>query len=230
MRTSERSITQRFCASAHAQFWRKHGDGGLRKVLNSAYISTKSRRLVDISTLILFSSARYDISRCLRWHRRAFLKTRYDNLGVYFAWCSVLLAIIHVVICEVSGSGRGCSNNAQLCCFSPVLVVLLMMCMIRVVCRHRFISAVNQAFVNTRIFTLSISDALFICRVYIYFLRYYISIIRLLPISQFIKTDSIYKVYAKIKYLSSTMYFVGQGTMFFLTCIMLLFELFINSM
>ncbi len=159
MRTSERSITQRFCASAHAQFWRKHGDGGLRKVLNSAYISTKSRRLVDISTLILFSSARYDISRCLRWHRRAFLKTRYDNLGVYFAWCSVLLAIIHVVICEVSGSGRGCSNNAQMCCFSPVLVVLLMMCMIRGVCRHRFISAVNQAFVNTRIFTLSISDA-----------------------------------------------------------------------
>lgn len=130
-------------------------------MLNSAYISTKSRRLVDISALILFSSARYDISRCIRWHRRAFLKTRYDHFGVYFAWCSALsalLAIIDVVICEVSGSGRGCSNNAQMCCFSPVLIILLMMCMIRGVCRHRFISAVNQAFVNTLIFTLSISD------------------------------------------------------------------------
>ncbi len=102
---SEKSNTQRFCASAHAQFWHKHGDGELRKVLNSGYISTKSRRLVDISALILFSSARYDISRYIRWQRRAFLKTRFDNFGVYFAWCSalsVLLAIIHVVICEVS--------------------------------------------------------------------------------------------------------------------------------
>ncbi len=91
--------------------------------------------------------------------------------------------------------------------------------MIRSVCRHRFISAVNQAFVNSLIFTLSISDAsglnylsvVFLKKINI--LRYYISIIRLLTLSLFKKTDNIYKVYAKIKYLSSTMYFVGQGNL-----------------
>lgn len=87
-------------------------------------------------------------------------------------------------------------------------------------CRHRFTSAVNQTFVNALIFTLSISDAsglnyLSVVYFFIFFiLRYYISIIRLLTLSLFKKkTDNIYKVYAKIKYLSSTMYFVGQGTM-----------------
>lgn len=132
MRMSENSNTQRCCASAHAQFWPKHGDGELRKVLNSVYISTKSRRLVDISALILLSSARYDIRRYIRWQRRAFLKTRYDNFGVYLAWCSDVGDYSCCCVWSVCGSWRGGSNNAQKVCFSSVLIILLMMCMIGV--------------------------------------------------------------------------------------------------
>lgn len=44
----------------------KHGDRELWKVLNSDYISTNLRRLVDISTLILFFSMRYALDRYIR--------------------------------------------------------------------------------------------------------------------------------------------------------------------
>lgn len=135
----------------------KHGDRELWKVLNSDYISTNLRRLVDISTLILFSSMRYVLDRYIRRQRWAFLKSICDDLCVYFAWCStlsVLVAIIHVVISEVFVDPGGTDKITCICFVFRWYWSLCWWCVWTEVCRHRwwrflYIRCQSQAYINT---------------------------------------------------------------------------------
>lgn len=136
----------------------KHGDRELWKVLNSDYISTNLRRLVDISTLILFSYIRYALDRYVWLQIRAFLKSICDDLGVCFAWCSTLsvpVAIIHVVISEVFVDPSETDKITCVCVvFRCFWSLWCWWCVWPVVCRHRwwrflYFRCQSQAYVNT---------------------------------------------------------------------------------